>query len=126
MRHRRARRTAMRMKARRRCRHRGRVGHEKGRENEARVMDALELLRKEGLISSYWFSTPNDELDCRGVDVVVTTVQGFECQLQIKSSERGVRKHVREHPDIPCINLHGISHPDDIAQFLCAQFDLSR
>ncbi len=126
MRHLRARRMYAWVQGRRRAYHQGRAKYSKGRGNEAKVGRALKMLKEEGYIDSYFVSTPNDTLDRQGIDAGLTMAQGAEVVFQIKSSERGVQKHMRRHPEIPCLNVHDCLDALDIFRLIRIQFGLSR
>lgn len=126
MRHLRARRMNAWVRARRRAYHQGSALYSKGRGNEAKVGRALKVLKEEGYIESYFVSIPNDTLDRKGIDAGLTTVQGAEVVFQIKSSDRGVQKHMRRHPEIPCLNVHDCLDALDIFRLIRIQFKLSR
>jgi hypothetical protein len=126
MRHQRARRTAARERAGRHERNRERRKKAKGRDNEARVGRALEALQEEEYLNTYSVSTPNDALDLRGIDAVMVTVEGAVITFQIKSSERGVQKHLLKHPEIPCLNVHDCADALDIVRLIRKRFGLSR
>lgn len=124
MRHRRARRTTARRRIRYFATHRGRANSAKGRENEAKVRKALEALQEEGYIRSFFVSAPNDWHDRIGVDAGLTTVGGAEINFQIKSSDRGVQKHLRKHPEIPCLNVCDCFFVSEFAQLIRTRFKL--
>ena len=126
MRHRRARRTAARERASCRAYHREMMMRAKGRENETKVGEALETLKENDYIVSYFVSIPNGEQDRRGIDAGLTTARGVEVNFQIKSSSRGVKQHLRKHPDIPCVNVHGCVTVREVAVLIRTQFELSQ
>jgi hypothetical protein len=124
MRHQRARRTAARQRSARLRHDQGRTKHARGRENEIRVGQALEILKEEGYIVSYFISTPNGELDRQGVDAGMKTARGVEHTFQIKSSLRRVQEHMLKHPEIPCLNVHGYVFAKEVALLIRMQFKL--
>lgn len=126
MRHQRARRAAALERTRRRSYRHERRKQNKGRQNEMKVGDALETLRRDGYIDSYFISTPNDARDRIGIDAGLTTMQGREIDFQIKSSIRGVQKHLQKHPEISCLNVQDCRYAPDVVRLIRKQFALSR
>jgi len=69
---------------------------ERGRKTERYVEEALEALRQEGRIASFYMTKKWSREDRRGVDAVVYLNDGTEVRCQIKSSLAGVEKHLAE------------------------------
>jgi hypothetical protein len=108
----------------RRIYRRGAEAYAKGRRNERRVGQALEALQGRGLISSYTMFAPDSDEDVNGIDAKMVTRNGEEILFQIKSSSRGVKKHLNRHPNIPCINVRGCGRISDVARLLLEEFML--
>lgn len=126
MRHRRAKLQRAYARSRRICNARNRFCQSKGRENEKKVEEALAFLKERGKILFYFVSTPGDQNDHDGIDAGCLTLQGKMILFQIKSSFRGVQKHLRKHPDIPCLNVHECPLVPDIVELIEKQFALAR
>jgi len=99
---------------------------QKGRENEARVGQALEILQEGGYITDYFVSKPNGTWDQNGVDACLTTPQEKKIRFQIKSSYWHAQRHKQKHPDIPCLVVSRDMFSLDIAKLIRDQFALSR
>lgn len=75
-----------------------RSAHKKGKINEARTDEALDLLIEQGKIGTFW-----DGVDREGEDRIIQTNTGEEIPLQVKSSEYYAETFRLEHPDIPVL-----------------------
>lgn len=74
---------------------------EKGDETESKTDRALQILIKEwDEIVSYHHNRQNGELDALHIDFLIILRSRFIFPLQIKSSARGARQHIKKHPYI--------------------------
>lgn len=73
----------------------------KGHNSESRTDEALEWLRSREKITCWW--PGHWQQDREGVDRMVQLTNGEERPLQIKSSQTGLEKAVKNHPEIPCV-----------------------
>lgn len=124
MRHRRARQSAAQEHVRHALYQQGANGLAKGRALERQVGRALALLVEWGCILSYTMSKPNDRMDKAGIDAVFVTLADEQIVFQVKANERGVRKHMKKHADIPCVNFEGRTFVPDIAELIRQTFNL--
>lgn len=118
MKRRRARRSSKRSYRRRKA------AYMKGRRNEQQVELALQLLRQQGSIDSYQMFGPWSKEDMNGIDAKLVTRGGVEISFQIKSSNRGMRRHFKMHPNIPCISTQGYRSIREIAMLIRDEFFL--
>lgn len=72
-----------------------------GRKNEDRVGEALKLLQSRwNEIVCFHHSKQSGELDTRQTDFLIFLRSKFAFPLQVKSSPRGAREHIRNHEHI--------------------------
>ena len=69
----------------------------KGKRSELAVLQALQQLRREGVIRGFSF------VDKPGIDFRLTLPTGRVLPLQVKSSYIGRRVHASRYPGVPCV-----------------------
>ena len=79
----------------------------KGVRSEDFVDNALDLLAKNGQITTFWHGSYQEDQD--GVDFRIQMVDGTEKDLQVKSSLYYMTRFKIYHPFIPCI----VVNPDE-------------
>lgn len=72
---------------------------ERGKKTEKYVEEALEVLRQEGRIASFYMTQKWSRQDKQGIDAVIFLNDGTEVKKQIKSSVSGVEKHLRQQEE---------------------------
>jgi len=78
------------------------ISKERGRYAEEKTEDALSQMLENGEIVSFYKTNKKDD-KFRGIDFFVISQEGEKIPIQIKSSSRGAKTHLKEFPNIPVI-----------------------
>ena len=99
---------------------------EKGRQNENRVEEALQILVISGEIHHYYRGEPEGELDRQGIDFLISPGPDWNISLQVKSSISGKEKHVNKYGNtIPCVVIDPFINPSGLAEIILQELGLS-
>ncbi len=71
----------------------------RGDSTEKRVEEALEALRQEGRIASFYMTKKWSRQDKCGIDAVIYLNDGTEKKFQVKSSVAGIEKHLAKQEE---------------------------
>lgn len=102
----------------------------RGDTSELRVLEGIKLLAKELEdvdssvkkydIIDFWLTERGSREDLAGVDAYVRVqTRNYDSELigiQVKSSNRSVKRHESMHPDIPCIVVSPLDTPEGLAE----------
>ena len=75
-----------------------------GKRSEELTDQALNLLENKQKIASWWPAKWQEEKR-GGIDRIIQRLDGTEIPLQIKSSRTGVECALKNHPQIPCLQV---------------------
>jgi hypothetical protein len=89
------------------------IGYQRGAERELVVdMTLAEMKRDSEIVNFYKTSDMVDMF--QGIDFCIITINGETFPLQVKSSWAGLRKHLKEFPDIPVMIVESEDCMEDI------------
>lgn len=89
------------------------ISKERGLIAENKIFEALEILKRENQIVSFYKTSRKEDKE-RGIDFVIFDLNGQKIELQVKSSKMGARQHAKKFPNIPVIILRGGESQDII------------
>jgi hypothetical protein len=78
------------------------ISKERGHRAEKKTEDVLSQMLENGEIVSFYKTNKRDD-KLKGIDFFVILQEGGKIPIQIKSSSRGAKTHLKEFPDIPVI-----------------------
>lgn len=96
----------------------------RGRARENLVKKALHALWEAGVIRRYECFPSMSSENHGGIDARLYRWDGSTVNFQVKGSGRGVAQHKERYPRIPCVNIGGCTHTNQVIAILRRRFDL--